>query len=235
MARVLAVGVYLADRPNAAAHLIYELAGSAKHTVVQRWIALAADGKGRAALPNTELVVTKPTPKFSLLNKVIQDAADFDWLVLCDDDVEVGPNFVDRLIDLSDHFDFALSQPARTTDSFTDHSIVQVLPGLLARRTRFVEIGPIVCIRRDAMALLLPFGEECQMGWGLDFIWPLKIEGAALRMGIVDAVPVAHRIRPPAVGYDSGDAQRTMSWALAAHPHLTRDEAFTVLEAYPCL
>lgn len=69
MARVLAVGVYLADRPNAAAHLSYELAGSAKHTVVQRWIALARDGKERAALPNTELVVTKPTPKFSLLEQ----------------------------------------------------------------------------------------------------------------------------------------------------------------------
>jgi len=184
----------MADRPNTAAHVMYELATSKWHNVVQRWIALAPDGRGRCGLSVTEKVVTKATPKFVLLDQLTADEAEFDWLMLCDDDVEVGPDIVDNVIGLSNEFDFALSQPARTADGFIDHPIVQVMPGLLGCRIRFVEIGSIVCIRRDAMALLLPFGETGGMGWGLNFVWPSK--------------------------------------TLARYPHLTLEEAFTVIKAY---
>lgn len=232
MARILVAGVYLADRPNTAAHMMFELAGSQDHEVVQRWIALAPAGRGRYDLPLTEMVVTDPTSKFALLDQLTDDAQDFDWLLLCDDDIEVGPGFLDRLISVAERQDFALAQPGRTADSFTDHPIVQVLPGLLARRTRFVEIGPFTCVRRDAMPLLLPFGEACGMGWGLDFVWPVRLERAGLRMGIVDAAPLAHRIRRPATGYNSVIAGRDMCATLAREAHLTQDEAFSILEVY---
>ena len=178
------------------------------------------------------MVVTEPTTKFALLDQLSEDALSYDWVMCCDDDIEMGPGFVDTLIGLSERHDFALSQPARTADSFIDHPIVQVLPGLAARRTRFVEIGPLTCIRRDAMPLLLPFGDECGMGWGLDFIWPVRLERAGLRLGIVDAAPVAHRIRRSGVCYDCSSAHQAMAWMLAQHPHLTVGEAFTVLEAF---
>ncbi|MCR6476970.1 hypothetical protein NU688_12485 [Variovorax sp. ZS18.2.2] len=232
MANVLVAGVYMADKPNTAAHLVHQLAGSAQHNVCQRWIALAPGGAGRFDLPCTYKVVTAPAPKFSLLDQLTEDALDFDWVLLCDDDVEVGPGFLDALIRLSDKHDFALSQPARTSDSFTDHPIVQVIPGVAARRTRFVEIGPVVCIRRDACKLLLPFGPEVGMGWGLDFVWPVKLEHRGLRMGILDATPIAHRIRRPAGGYDTRTAHLSMSDLLARHPHLDKNEAFTVLEVH---
>ena len=232
MASVLAVGVYMADRPNTAAHIIHELATSLDHSVTQRWLALAPGGRGRFDLPLTEMVVTERTPKFTLLDRLTEDAQDFDWVMLCDDDVEVGSGFVDRLIGLSERHDFALSQPARTVDSFVDHPIVQIMPGLSARRTRFVEIGPVVCLRRDAVRLLLPFGPDCGMGWGLDFSWPVRIERAGLRLGIVDAAPVAHRLRPPVVAYDGANARREMFATMARHSYLNPDDAFTVLEAY---
>lgn len=232
MARILALGVYRADRPNTAAHLMFELAGSEEHKVVQRWIALAPGGRGRYDLPLTEMIVIDPTPKFVLLDQLIEDVQNFDWLLLCDDDIEVGPGFVDRLIGLSEQYDFALSQPARTADSFIDHTIVQVMPGLLARRTRFVEIGPLTCIRRDAMPLILPFGDRSGMGWGLDLIWAFRLESAGLRMGIVDGAPVAHRIRRSAAGYSAAAAQQAMYAILASQPHLSWNDAFTVLEAY---
>ena len=232
MASVLAVGVYLADRPNTAAHMMEELAASAEHDVVQRWIALAPGGRGRADLPATTRVVTESIPKFALLDQLIGDATGFDWLLLCDDDVEVSPGFVDRLIGCSAQHDFALSQPARTADSFVDHPIVQVAPGLAARRTRFVEIGPLICLRRDAMPLLLPFGNACGMGWGLDFIWPVRLERTGLRLGIVDAAPIAHRMRPRAEAYDMSIAHQAMWSVLAREAHLTMDEAFVVLEAH---
>ena len=232
MANVLVAGVYMADKPNTAAHLVHQLAGSTQHNVCQRWIALAPGGAGRFDLPCTYKVVTTPAQKFSLLDQLTEDALHFDWVLLCDDDVEVGPGFLDALICLSNKHDFALSQPARTSDSFTDHPIVQVIPGVTARRTRFVEIGPVVCIRNDACKLLLPFGTEVGMGWGLDFVWPVKLEDHGLRMGILDAAPIAHRIRRPAGAYDTRTAHLSMADLLARHPYLDKNEAFTVLEVH---
>ncbi|WP_419757429.1 hypothetical protein [Acidisoma sp.] len=232
MSSVLAVGIYLADRPHAAGHLLYELAGSRAHEVTQRWTALAPGGAGYCDLPCTVAIEISPAPKFSLIDAMTHDADNFDWVFLCDDDIEVPADFIDNFIELAERFDFALCQPARTTDSYIDHGIVARMAGLSARRTRFVEIGPLVAIRRDAMPLLLPFGNDCGMGWGLDFIWPGIIEEAGLRMGIIDAVPVAHRMRKPVTGYDHGGASRAMFQLMAAHPHLPREQAFTVLEAY---
>lgn len=232
MADVLAVGIYMADRPNTAPHMVHALASSEEHVVTQRWIAIAPGGRGRFDVPGTWMTMTEPAPKFELLDRLTEDADGYDWVLLCDDDIEVAPGFLDRLLNAARRHDFAVCQPARTADSFTDHPIVQVMPGLDARRTRFVEIGPLVCLRRDAVPLLLPFGPSCGMGWGLDLVWPVWLEEAGLRMGIVDSAPAAHRIRPSAMTYDHGAAHQAMAMLMARHRHLTQDDAFTVLEAY---
>jgi hypothetical protein len=221
----------MADRPNTAVHLIDAFAASEAHTVTQRWIALAPEGEGVFDLPATVTVMTERTPKFVLLQRLLDDAAAFDWIILSDDDAEVGPGFLDNFLNLATRYDFALAQPARTTDSFTDHPIVQVIPGMNARLTRFVEIGPLVAIRRDAAPILLPFG-HCGMGWGLDFVWPVRLEAAGLRLGIVDGAPAAHRLRPPVMSYSHRDAHREMADLLARERHLTLDEAFRILEIY---
>jgi len=133
---------------------------------------------------------------------------------------------------MAQRFDFALCQPARTHDSYVDHCFVARLSGLLARQTRFVEIGPLVCVRSDAAPLLLPFNENCGMGWGLDFVWPVIMENAGLRMGIIDAVPVAHRIRKPTANYMYEDAHREMVRTLATNKHLKYQEAFQIVESF---
>ncbi len=232
MSSVLSVGIYLADRPHAGGHLIHELAGSRAHAVTQRWTALAPGGAGFFDLPCTVAIEVESAPKFALIDAMTRDAAGFDWVLVIDDDVELPEGFIDRFIDLAERHDFALCQPARTADSYIDHSIVMRMPGLTARRTRFVEIGPVVAIRRDAVSLLMPFGAECGMGWGLDFIWPVIIERAGMRMGIIDATPVAHRLRKPVAGYDHGGASQAMFRRLAAYPHLSRDAAFTIVETH---
>lgn len=232
MAKILVAGVYMAGRLNTASHIMDVCASSKQHDVTQRWIALAPRGRGDFSIPGTQMVVVDQAPKFELLSRLFADFADFDYVVLCDDDVELPEHFLDKFLSVGVANDFALFQPARTVDSFTDHPIVQVIPGLSARLTRFVEIGPLTCFRRDGASLLLPATVECGMGWGLDFIWPVVLEKAGLRLGIVDAVPVAHRIRPPAVAYSHAIAQRAMFDLLARNAHLKPDDAFTVLEAY---
>lgn len=232
MARVLAAGIYMTEAASSVAHIAHALASSAEHHVVQRWLAIAPGGRGRFDLPGTQMVVTEPLPKFELLARLTDDAADFDYVLLCDDDVEMGAHFLDRLLEVASRHDFALFQPARTVDSYTDHPIVQIIPGLSARWTRFVEIGPVTCLRRDAAELLLPFDASVGMGWGLDLVWPVIMEKAGLRMGIVDAAPIAHRIRRAASAYSAVAAQEAMAWLLAQRPHLAFEDASRILEAY---
>jgi hypothetical protein len=71
MASVLVCGVYLSDRPNLALSSIEELAASAHHRVTQRWIALDPRGTGVCNLPFTVATIGQATPKFTLINRLI--------------------------------------------------------------------------------------------------------------------------------------------------------------------
>ena len=70
------------------------------------------------------------------------------------------------------------------------------------------------------------------MGWGLDLVWPHQIESAGLRMGIIDAVPVAHRIRAPVTGYNYDAANAEMQRILATNPHLKAVDAMQILQVF---
>ena len=228
---VLCAGVYLAYKLHTAHHVSCVMSRSETVTVEQRWTAIARDDE-KAIVPHTVSVVGEMVPKCVLINQMLHGLEEFDWVILCDDDVEMACGFVDSLIAVANFADLALVQPARTNDSYIDHPLVAQNPGLLARRTRFVEIGPVVCMRADAARLLLPFPPHCQMGWGLDFVWPARIESAGLRMGVVDAVPVAHRIRPPATEYNYDDAKAEQARVMGFSPSMTINDAFSVLEVF---
>jgi hypothetical protein len=229
---MLCLGIYVADRSNTARHVIDVLSRSRRVSITQRWIALDTSGAGATDIPGTVEIVTERKAKWPLVNRLLAGVDDFDWVLVCDDDIELPEGFADALIAVAEHADFALCQPARTHDSYIDHPFVARLSGLLARQTRFVEIGPVVCMRRDAARLLMPFPERHGMGWGLDFVWPVLIENAGLRMGIIDAVPVAHRMRKPVTGYDYTGARREMARTLALEPHLSPEDAFRIVQVF---
>jgi len=232
--RVLVAGIYLADRENNIVPISSEL-GQSKHWIVdQQWIAL-----GRGAIPDglapvTVSTVETPTPKFVLLNQLLGklDLDRYSFVLVCDDDIGLPPGFVDRYMELVVAHEFALAQPARSHCSDIGHVFVEALDGLTARWTRFVEIGPVFSMRHNAARLLLPFDETSPMGWGYDFIWPVIIEKAGLRMGIVDAVPVDHNLRKHGAAYDYDSSRQTMAEFLAPRPHLSRHEAFSIIESY---
>ena len=231
---VLVVGAYLADREHLAVEISAELGRSRRWSVDQRWVAVGSTPVPPALLEVTAWRSAAPRPKFDVLNQLLRevDRRGHRYLLLCDDDVRLPDGFVDRYLELVERHDLALAQPARTHGSFIDHPFVEQLDGIDARLTRFVEIGPLVSIRRDAVRHLVPFDPRSPMGWGLDFSWPVTMERAGLRMGIVDAVPVAHDLRPPAAHYDRAQAASAMRAHAERTPHLTRDEAFTILEAW---
>ncbi len=233
--RVLVAGVYLADKEHRAVEIARELAAAREWAVEQRWVAL-----GRAPSPPALADVTafrerRRRGKFVLLRRLLDgvDLERFAHVIVTDDDIGLPRGFLDDYLALVARHDFALAQPARTHESYIDHWIVEQQEGVVARRTRFVEIGPLFSMRRDAARLLTPFSEESPMGWGYDQVWPIVMEGAGLRMGIVDATPVAHDLRKPVAFYDDRDASYAMKSFLARRRYLPLGEAFHVVEAYP--
>lgn len=234
MLGVLIAGIYLADKENLALHISGEFAGSKDWEVKQQWVSL---GKN---LPKPEMVsltvqrVETPVPKFLLLNQLLKtvNLYDFEYVIISDDDIVLPPGFLDSYLALVSYHNFAIAQPARTHDSYIDHPFVEQLDGIEARWTRFVEIGPLFSLHRSAFDYFLPFDEASPMGWGNDFVWPVLAEKHGLKMGIVDAVPVAHSLRKPVAYYDHASAARTMNDYLSRRPHIPKKDAFFILESY---
>jgi hypothetical protein len=230
----LVAGIYLSDCENNVVAINRELSRSQQWAVDQRWIALGRGTIPDGLVPVTVSRVESPVPKFVLLNQLIGrlDLDRYAFVLVCDDDVGLPAGFVDRYLELVLAHDFALAQPARTHGSYINHFLVEQFDGLTARWTRFVEIGPVFSMRRDAAHLLLPFDEASPMGWGYDFVWPVIIETAGLRMGILDATPIAHDLRKPVAHYEYHSARQAMDAFLASRPHLPKHEAFSIIEAY---
>jgi hypothetical protein len=234
LGNVLVVGAILTQQPNTARHIVQELSRSEDWQIEQHWIAI---GNGPTPTPEKGISISRvlePAPKFALLNSVMAPVSidEWDFIIVCDDDVELPEQFVDRYLEIVCRHDLALSQPARTHASFIDHRFVERLDGLTARWTRFVEIGPVVSMNRAAVAALTPFDETSPMGWGYDLAWPIACESAGLKMGIVDAVPVTHALRPPTQHYAHHLATSQMTDYLARRRHLSLDDACFIVEAY---
>lgn len=233
--RVLALGVYMLNARNTAPDLAHELVSAREWEVEQRWAAIGAGAEPDGLEALTLLREHDPVPKFSLLNRLLEgvDLERYTYLIVTDDDIELPGGFIDRYLRLVEKHGLSLAQPARTHDSYIDHYFVAALSGVEARRTRFVEIGPLFSIARDTFGLLLPFDESAPMGWGLDLVWPVAFGAAGRHLGIVDATPVRHVLRKPVTLYTYDETDRKRVAFLKAHEHLTPDEAFVAVETYP--
>jgi hypothetical protein len=232
--RVLVLGIYLADRLNTAQALVHAYGSATEWDVTQRWIALGQQTDASRLEDVTVAVLDRRLPKFTLLNQELSKACvdDFEFILVSDDDIELPPSFLDSYLRLVERHDFALAQPARAHGSYVDHPFVEQLDGIRARRTNYVEIGPLLSMRQDAARLMLPFDTSSPMGWGYDFVWPRLLGAAGLKLGIVDATPVEHAIRKPVEEYAWDEADRQRRDYLAARPHARSEEAFVIVESY---
>jgi GT2 family glycosyltransferase/glycosyltransferase involved in cell wall biosynthesis len=228
----LVTGIYLADRPTAVVDIAARLAQPSEWEVQQRWIALGGDPPTAEVADVTARVARKPTPKFELLNAILADENldDYDYVLVMDDDVVVPNGFIDALLTLQRDLGFALAQPARTSNSYIDHPIVEQQRGALARQTHFVEIGPVFSVHRTAYDLVFPFDLTSPMGWGYENVWAYEAEHLGLKLGILDAVPVDHSLRKPVAYYSWHDANGQRDRFLARNDHLPIDQCFRVLD-----
>lgn len=172
--------------------------------------------------------------KFALFNDLWQAHGSaqehIDYVLFLDDDVRLPEDFLPTYMAYVQALDFALAQPARSIHSTFSHTIT-VQRHYAARRTRFVEAGPVFSLRRDALKLLMPFDLSCsKMCGGREFNWTAVLEKAGLKMGIVDAVPVDHNFRPDGFTYDRDVTNAQVKEFLRTHEHVDPQEAMRVLE-----
>ena len=97
-------------------------------------------------------------------------------------------------------------------------------PWSLARRTRYVEIGPVTLFRRAVAQELMPF-PELRFGWGLDNHWGALAHERGWRLGVVDALPVRHEFQEVATAYTHAEAIAEARRFLAGRPYLRTDDA----------
>lgn len=132
-----------------------------------------------------------PGAKLPLLNEILRRIGSTQgWLVASDDDVVFTRGDVVALVALCQRAGLDLAQPARS-DTAPDHSITVARRRSRARRTSFVEIGPMFVVGPGWRSRIVPFPEERGMGYGLELEW-LDLHRAGCALGIVDAVRLRH-------------------------------------------
>ncbi len=214
--RVLAISVARPERAGSAAAAAYELERTRVHSVDIR---LAAPRPGAGKWENLDTLLTA------------NPVAGYDWLLAFDDDVILPHGFLDTFLFLCARFDFTLAQPAHKHWSHAAWRVTRRQLRSVARRTRFVEIGPVTAVHARAFDALLPFPAGLRMGWGLDAHWGAVAAERGWRVGVVDATPIRHT-RPVAGGYDQSAAQAEAHAFLADRPYLRREEAEQTLETH---
>jgi GT2 family glycosyltransferase len=212
--RVLVAGVARPELASRSAAIAGELSRS-RHDVQLRLGAPAA-GLGKWANLRATLAAYPPEG--------------CDWLLLVDDDVALPAGFLDSFLLVAEHFGLRVAQPAHAFASHAAWPVTRRRPGLLARRTRFVEIGPVTAIHSEAFGALLPL-PELEMGWGLDAHWSARAAEEGLPLGIVDATPIRH-LRPVAASYPYAEAVAEADRFLAGRSYVTSEQAAEVLTAW---
>jgi GT2 family glycosyltransferase len=173
--------------------------------------------------------------KFENLNRLLatgSDLAEYDWLLVVDDDVILPRGFLDRLLFLAERFDFDLLQPAHRARSHAAWRVTRRRARAVARETPFVEIGPVTAFARSTFSTLLPFPDSLRMGWGLDLHWAALARAHGWRCGVLDAVAVAHSAAPAADAYSRERAIAEAREFLATRPYLSAREAQLTLRTH---
>jgi hypothetical protein len=205
--RVLALALERVDVPNVLSAAHAELLRS-RHDV--RFVSSAAGGHG----------------KFENLNELLRanPVDGHDWLLVVDDDVVLPPDFLDVFLFLAELFELRLAQPAHRYRSHAAWAVTRRRAGSIARETSFVEIGPVTAFHRTTFDVLLPF-PNLRIGWGLDAHWSAVARERGWRIGVIDATPVRHDLRPVASAYQHRAAVEEARTFLASRSYVTATEA----------
>jgi hypothetical protein len=212
--RLLALGIERTGEPGLLGAAQLEL-GRSRHEV--RFVSREAGTRGKFENLNALLAENPPDT--------------YDWLLAIDDDVALPRGFLDTFIFLAERFSLRLAQPAHRHGSHAAWRVTRRRPACLVRETAFVEIGPVCAFHADTFATLLPF-PPLRIGWGLDAHWSALAQQHGWKLGVVDATPVRHGVRPIAAAYDRRAAIEEATAFLAERPYTRAADAQRTLATH---
>lgn len=126
---------------------------------------------------------------FKTFSEIDVDQYDYFWLP--DDDIDADQADINKIFEVSARYGLRVSQPALKWGSFYSHLILHRAKSFILRYTNFVEVM-VPCLHRDVLREILPFFEETQSGFGLDYIWCRLSSSGAFTCGVIDQVAVLH-------------------------------------------
>ncbi len=136
-----------------------------------------------------------------LLNRLERTLpAGFDgWVVIADDDITIRGTDLATFVALAVAAGLDIAQPAHSARSQHSYPHTLARPFAIARRTEFVEVGPMVAFSPLARPHVFPIDETYLMGLGAEFAW-MDLRRLGIELGIVDCVTVCH-VSPPGSEY----------------------------------
>jgi hypothetical protein len=243
--RIAALGDALLDRGLRRRHVPEQLAAAGARVPRRRVLAVAVvreDLPGEWPAARAELERTRheleirtggagERGKFANLNALLAGAEAFDWVLAVDDDVALPAGFLDGMLAVTEGLDLQLAQPAHRLASHAAWAVTRRERGAVARRTRFVEIGPVTLFARATLPTLLPF-PDLRWGWGLDAHWAALAEAQGWPVGIVDALPIGHITRAAGATYSKEAAIAEAGEFLRERAYVPRDRLAETVARY---
>lgn len=149
--------------------------------------------------------------KFTLLNKLLtaRTTPDDAFVVVADDDVCFAVGDLAACLAEAARYDLDLFQPSHAWSSIFTYPLLLHRPRLAARRTTFVECGPLFVVGPRHRSALLPLPEDLGMGWGIEAEWFALARNQGVRLGVIDSCRIVH-VNPVGVGYDRAATKRML-------------------------
>ncbi|MCU4186183.1 hypothetical protein K6U06_17590 [Acidiferrimicrobium sp. IK] len=147
-----------------------------------------------------------PGPKLHLVNLLLSHRSipPEAFVVIADDDVCFSKGDLATCISVGASHGLDLFQPAHSWASWVTYPLLLRRPRREARRTSFVESGPLYIVSPSGRAKVLPL-PDIGMGWGIEVLWSQM----GLREGVIDACAIVH-MDPIAATYDTSASQRQL-------------------------
>jgi hypothetical protein len=141
--------------------------------------------------------------KFKLVNEFYQKypatLEEYKYTMIMDDDLDISPNKIDLFFKINQKYNFDLSQPALTSDSYRTYLGTLRLKYAIYHKTNAVEVmAPCFSKRFLQMTIEDIKASKYGYGWGLENLWDKKYNtgnGNSIfggQIGIIDDTPMKH-------------------------------------------
>lgn len=113
----------------------------------------------------------------------------YDYFFIVDDDIIIDTKNINKLFDLSNKYQFWISQPAFKHESKLSHNVTKQQNNNLFRYTNFIEVNTPVISKKVLDKLMVAYDSKL-IGWGIDylFIQTLGINKED-KFAVIDSIP----------------------------------------------